>query len=288
MSMGAGYRPHITFLLGKPLRMSSVIAHVIQRLHREVPMVTVYRPGEGNQLPPLIFQSDLVVQRGLIAGQLDSAVELELAGVRCINSPTATHTMNNRAQIMSLLAAAALPVPETITAQTWDEVIEITDKRPVVVKGLDGSEGRGLNVHLAANGYLPSQAPFEAPFIVQEYIPSNAMVRKLYVIGRHTRGLIKNAGVMQTSSTLAVPIDVDRPLSDLARHAGAVLGMQIYGVDILYSLNGPIIIDANPFPGFRNVPDAARLIADHLSGIVTGSEGAARSGRFAGVVSGRS
>lgn len=267
------HRPHITFLLGKPLRLDSVIAEVIQRLHREMPTITVCRPLQGNQLPALIFESDLVVQRGLVADELDTVIELELAGVRCVNSPAATRAANNRAHVMSLLAAAGVPVPETVTAHTWEEVVELTASRPVAVKGLDGSAGRGMSVLLAIDGCLPKEAPFEGPFIVQEYIPSNATVRKIYVVGSHTRGLVKNAGIPPTSGKLIVPIDVDRRISDLARLVGPALGMEIYGVDILYRLNGPVIIDANPFPGFRNVPDAARLIANHLSDVVMASRG---------------
>lgn len=68
-----------------------------------------------------------------------------------------------------------------------------------------------------------------------------------------------------------MPIDITTRLSELARRAGATLGMEIYGVDILEGTNGLIIIDVNPFPGSRDVPDAARLIANNLVGIVTRS-----------------
>jgi len=231
-------------------------------------MITVYKPVRGNQLPPLVFGSDLVVQRGLGADELESAIELELAGVRCINSPGATNAITDRAHIMSLLAAAALPVPKTAAANTWEEVIEIADERPTAVKGLDGSVGRGLHVHLAVDGRLPHRAPFSGPFIVQEYIPAHDTVRKLYVVGSHTRGLGKSVGTSRTARSPGVPIQIAPRLSDLARRAGAALGMEIFGVDILDGPNGPMIIDVNPFPGFRDVPDAARLIANHLSEIV--------------------
>jgi len=234
-------------------------------------MITIYRPAQGNQLPPLVFQSNLVVQRGLRADELESIIQVELAGVRCVNSPNATQGINDRARMMSLLAAAALPVPKTITAHTWEEVIEFADNRPAAIKRLDGSVGRGLHVLLSADGRLPLRAPFGGPFIVQEYISADDTVRKLYVVGNHTRGLSKSAGNSRTSPGSGVPIDITPRLSDLPRHAGAALGMEIYGVDILDGTNGPIIVDVNPFPGFRDVPDAARLIANHLVGIVTRS-----------------
>lgn len=262
--MSIDHRPHITFLLGKPFRISSVVAHVIQRLHHKVPMITVYRPQPGIPLPPLVFQADLVVQRGLPAAELESAIQLELAMVRCINSPIATHAISNRANLMALLAAAALPVPKTMTAATWEEVIEITDKRPAAIKGLDGRIGRGAHVLLTSDGRLPHQAPFGGPFIVQEYIAADPMVHKLYVAGNHTRELRKLSNPLQRPHIPAVAIDRTPHLSSLARLAGKALGIEIYGVDILDGPSGPVIIDVNAFPGFRDVPDAARLIADHL------------------------
>lgn len=197
--MGIDDRPHVAFLLGKPFRTSSVIAHFIERLHRDAPMITVYRPGQGNRLPPLVFQSNLVVQRGLRADELESIIQVELAGVRCVNSPSATQGINDRARMMSLLAAAALPVPKTSSAHTWEEVIEFADNLPAAVKKLDGSVGRGLHVLLSADGRLPLRAPVGGPFIVQEYISADDTVRKLYVVGNHIRGLSKSAGNSRTT-----------------------------------------------------------------------------------------
>ncbi len=176
--------------------------------------------------------------------------------MRCINSPLATRAIHNRADMMSLLSREGLPVPETTTVSTWDGVVETVAKRPAAIKSVDGSAGRGTGVLLAPDGNLPQTRPFDGPFVAQEYIPSYATVRKIYVVGRHTRGLIKSAGITEQPENLIVPFDVDEQVSDLARRAGTALGIEIYGVDILYGMTGPVIIDVNPFPGFRDVPDA--------------------------------
>lgn len=269
--MSMGHRPHVTFLLDKPLRMSSVIAHVIQRLHRQVPMITVYRPIPDSDLPPRVLQSGLVVQRGLLANELATAIQLEQASVPCVNSAVATRNLGDRTVMMSLLAAAALPIPRTFTAHFWKDVVEITCKRPVAVKALDGRIGRGQHVLLAADGNLPVQPPCGGPFILQEYVPLQCDGTQAVYRGEPHQSFHQGYGsVIVARSGYA---NRDRS-SHLARHAGAAVGMEIYGVDFLYDLNGPKIIDVNPFPGFRNVPYAARLIANHLSEIVmTSREG---------------
>lgn len=226
-------QPHIAFLVGKPLRANSVIAEVIHRLHRDVPTITIHRPVQGQQLPSLVFECDLVVQRGLYGDELDSAIQMESAGVRCINSAVSTQALGNRATVMTRLDAAGLPIPNTVSVDSWKDVVELSGKRPLAVKARDGETGRGLRVLLSTDGNVPSEAPFDGPFIVQEYVPSNAAVRKVYVVGRHVRGLLKNAGSSRAAQDPSVPIDLDAGMVDLALFAGAALNIEIYGVDFL-------------------------------------------------------
>ncbi len=58
--------------------------------------------------------------------------------------------------------------------------------------------------------------------------------------------------------------DVDADLRRLARRVGSALNLDIYGVDVVPGPDGPIVIDVNPFPGFRGVADAGTIIAGHI------------------------
>ncbi|MBG6191119.1 glutathione synthase/RimK-type ligase-like ATP-grasp enzyme [Arthrobacter sp. CAN_A212] len=42
------------------------------------------------------------------------------------------------------------------------------------------------------------------------------------------------------------------------------LALQIFGVDFLMGEAGPVIVDVNPFPGFRGVGEGPAMIAEHL------------------------
>lgn len=147
-------------------------------------------------------------------------------------------------------------------------MIEFTDRRPFAVKALNGETGRGLHVLVSADGNLPRVAPFVGPFMVQEYVHSDATVCKIYVVGSQTSGLLKNAGTSIASQYPRLPIDIDPDIADMALLAGAALDIEFYGVDFLFDRDGPKIIDVNPFPGFRKVSNAARRIATYLSEIV--------------------
>ncbi|MDQ4069776.1 MAG: hypothetical protein M3203_09965, partial [Actinomycetota bacterium] len=49
--------------------------------------------------------------------------------------------------------------------------------------------------------------------------------------------------------------------------AGAALGLEIFGVDLVVGGDGPVVVDVNGFPGFKGVPPAAAWIADHLRAV---------------------
>lgn len=120
---------------------------------------------------------------------------------------------------------------------------------------------------MAKDGRLPASVPFPGPYIVQDYIETDGSIHKLYVAGTQVRGLLKPSMLAQQSDTRVTPFDVNADLALLARRTGDALGLDIFGFDVLYGRDGPVLIDVNPFPGFRGVSDAARLIANHIASL---------------------
>jgi ribosomal protein S6--L-glutamate ligase len=84
----------------------------------------------------------------------------------------------------------------------------------------------------------------------------------VYVAGRACRGLLKPWP--RRGSAAQRPFAPEPLLGDLARAVGRVLELEIYGVDFVVGETGPLIVDVNGFPGFKGVPEAARLIVEHL------------------------
>lgn len=265
MPSSVHHPPVIAFLLGKPLHSTSVIGEVVERLHHRFPTIVLHHPGNSSDIPDAVSRSDLIVQRSLSHQALIAAERLQNAGVRCVNPVDATLACSSRAGVMSLLTNAGLPVPSTQAVLTWAQVVDVAQHRPVVVKRETADVGRGANVMLTDIGALPSDAPFAGPYIVQDYIETDAMVYKLYVAGSHMRGLLKPNTLAQQSIDKATPFDIDADLAFLASRTAEALGLDIFGVDVLIGKDGPVLIDVNPFPGFRGVSDGARLIANHIA-----------------------
>jgi ribosomal protein S6--L-glutamate ligase len=43
------------------------------------------------------------------------------------------------------------------------------------------------------------------------------------------------------------------------------MGLQLYGVDLLITGGRPVVVDVNPFPGFRGAREPARSLLRFLS-----------------------
>ena len=263
---GAG-PPRMACLLGKPPRPTTVLSEVLDRLRAIPAVVTVYLPKGDTPVPASLFDAHLVIHRGLGLAELTSALRLEHAGVRCCNRIAAAIAVRDRMATLLRLGESGVPVPATWPAATWMDVLDSSRGQPVVVKAADGSIGRGRSVLITDSGSLPRQQPFAGPYVVQEFIRGDGQDYKVYVAGPSARGLVKHRAAFQNEDALSRPFEVDAELSALSGRVRLAVDLEIYGFDVLYGPTGPVVIDVNPFPGFRGVRQAAEVIADYLSAI---------------------
>lgn len=270
----------IAFILGKPVRPNTIFPEVFDRLRANGATITVHVPSVGDPFPSAYDAPDLLVQRGLGADALEYAHGLEKAGARFCNSVAATIDVADRALVTQTLARHGLPVPNTTRVDTWQAVRKLAPGQPLVVKVADGSVGRGQGVLISEAGALPPEPPFPGPFIVQDFIAGDGDTCKIYVAGSESRGLIKRWPPRQPSDSRGVPFAVDVNLAELAQRVGVALNLEIFGLDIITGPSGPVIIDVNPFPGFRGVPQAARLVSGHLINIL--HDESHNAGRYSG------
>lgn len=265
MRPAASTRParHIAFLLGKPPKPTTLFPELFGILQKAGVVVTVHLPHDQPDLPEGLAEVDLIVHRGLQPEALATVQALERAGIPVCNPPAATELARNRLGLAVLLKKARLPVPLTTTAATWEEA-RVTATMLSVIKTVGEADGRGGQVIAGTCADLPAEKPFAGPYLVQPFVPNEGVDRKLYVAGRAVRGLLKPSPLHHTHVTTGTPFAPDAVLTALAQQVGEVVGLELYGVDVLLGEGGPVVVDVNPFPGFRGVKDAPRLIAEHL------------------------
>lgn len=253
----------VAFLLGKPPKPGTLLPEVIARLNAVGVRTGVHLLHDQPELPEWVTKADLVVHRGLKRRALRSVAQLAEVQIPCCNPLDAVLLTRQRPALMARLQKAGLPVPLTVVAQTWQEARNAATTLSVI-KTVEGAEGRGENVIQGTLADLPDEPPFAGPYVVQPYIDNDGLDRKLYVAGRRLSGLLKPSPLTGGHVTEGSSFVVGDVLSDLAGRVAEVTGLEIFGVDLLLAEAGPVIVDVNPFPGFRGVSDAPAMISDHV------------------------
>lgn len=259
----------VALVLGKRPRPGTVVAEVMDHLITTGLTHRVHLPHDDPVAPADLTSADLVLHRGLDPRHLPLLDAVAEAGTPVCNPPDGIRRLLTKDALHAALVAAEIPTPTARVHAAWPAVLaeeeqarnSATGQGPgVVVKAVDGA-GRGAGVLPSP---LPARPPLEGPWIVERHIPNDGLDRKLYVIGDRVHGLLKpstlTADHTEGGSPFTVPADVAR----LARRTAQELEVHLCGVDVLLGPDGPVVVDVNPFPGYRGVERAARDVADHV------------------------
>jgi ribosomal protein S6--L-glutamate ligase len=215
-------------------------------------------------------EHDLYVLKSHTQLSLSLAGVLHARGARLLDAYPACAATQNKIITSRLLKAAGIPAPATWVIGDPAELEPVVAHRPLIVKPVNGHRGAGVHlVRDAAQLHAAVEASGDALVIVQEHIPGTGEDLKVYVVGDQVFAVRKEFS--ETSFTVAGrPVPVDDEVRTIALRAGAALGLTLYGLDIIESDDGPVVVDANYFPGYKGVPDAGALIGEHLHAVATG------------------
>ena len=252
-----------SLLLGKPPKPGSLLAEVIEDLTAGGSTVDVLLPHEQTIDPDSLNGQDLVAHRGLHTTLTPLLGSLHDRGIPLCAPFAADELLRERRLWHTRLAETGIPVPRAEEHADWASVLEAGRDEEIVVKALSGP-GRGSQVLAGTAATLPAEAPFTGPYLVEPRLVAEDIDRKLYVAGGEVRGLLKPSTLTHPHVTSGEPFTPDEELVDLALAAGRVLGVHLFGADVLLTPGGPVVIDVNAFPGYRGVDGAPGLVAAHL------------------------
>lgn len=208
--------------------------------------------------------------------------QFAMTGAYCLNTADAIAVSRDKLQAHQLLARFGVGMPVTAfasAATSMAQVMEIVGGAPLVVKLLQGSQGRGVVLaesEQAARSVISAFQDLDAPFLVQEFIAEakGADIRLLVVGGRVAAAMKRQAKAGEFRSNLhrggtAECIKPSREEKDAAIRAVRLMGLQVAGVDLLRSNSGPKILEVNSSPGLKGVEavtgeDIAGLIIEHI------------------------
>jgi ribosomal protein S6--L-glutamate ligase len=211
---------------------------------------------------------DLVVLKSHTELALSLAASLHAHGVPLLNPYPGCATLQDKLVAVSRLRSFGVPVPTSWTTGHPALLADVVDSWPVIVKPHRGHRGAG--VHLARDAAeLARLPPFETPVIVQSFAPGPGEDLKVYVVGEEVSAVRKPFGP-DSFTRPGIPAPVEPAVWDAAMRCGEGFGLGLYGLDVIESPDGPVVVDVNYFPGYKGVPGAAEQIAAYVDDYARG------------------
>lgn len=101
----------------------------------------------------------------------------------------------------------------------------------------------------------------EGMLIAQPYVPNRGTDIKVYGVGGELFATERCSPLHPDASVRERRVPLSAEVAEIAARVGVVYGLDLYGVDVLLGPDGPVVVDVNDFPSFRQVPDAAARVA---------------------------
>ncbi|KKL99901.1 hypothetical protein LCGC14_1809770, partial [marine sediment metagenome] len=112
-------------------------------------------------------------------------------------------------------------------------------------------------------GELPAAA---GPIFAQQYVQGqgNGLDLKAYVVGDQVFAVSRPFPPRTAVEKRGQPYALSREVREICLRCGQLFGLELYGVDLIETPDGPSVIEVNCFPGYKGVPEAERLLGDYL------------------------
>ncbi|MEZ8326059.1 30S ribosomal protein S6--L-glutamate ligase [Vibrio cyclitrophicus] len=235
----------------------------------------------GEELP----QYDAVIPRiGASITFYGTAVvrQFEMMGTFCINESVAISRSRDKLRSLQLLSRKGIGLPKTGFASRPDKIQDLIKNvggAPLVIKLLEGTQGIGVvlaETNKAAESVIEAFMGLKANILVQEFIEeANGADIRCFVVGNKVIAAMKRqAGEGEFRSNLhrggtAQLVKLTKEERATAINAAKIMGLNLCGVDILQSMNGPVVMEVNSSPGLEGIEKATgKDVADMIFGFI--------------------
>jgi ribosomal protein S6--L-glutamate ligase len=210
-------------------------------------------------------QADLYLLKSHAPQALDVAHYLEQQGATVVNSWESSQACQDRVLMAERMHRANLPWPRTWNFATLETLLGehellATLPFPLIIKSYYSHRGDLVDkVHGVEE--LQALAPrwSQESVVLQEFAAGDGWDIKLWVIDSQIFAARRRTPLEANASKEDFPItpeDLPPDWAHITREIGRVFNLRLYGVDLLLTERGPMIVDVNSFPGFRGVPGA--------------------------------
>lgn len=213
--------------------------------------------------------------------------QFEMMGTFSINESVAISRSRDKLRSLQLLSRKGIGMPRTGFANhpdRIDDLIKNVGGAPVVIKLLEGTQGIGVvlaDTAKTAEAIIEAFMGLNASILVQEYIEEagGADIRCLVVGGKVIAAMKRQGAPGEFRSNLhrggsASLVRLSPAERKTAVDAAKTMGLNMCGVDILRSKNGPMVMEVNSSPGLEGIEtatgkDIAGMIIEFIANTAT-------------------
>ncbi|OHB76937.1 MAG: hypothetical protein A2Z34_10910 [Planctomycetes bacterium RBG_16_59_8] len=207
----------------------------------------------------------------------------DMMGIPVVNGHLPISQAKNKLASLQLLANAGVPVPDTIMSRYpkyLDKIMKLIGGPPAILKLLRGTQGTGVIYSESAQSVesvLDTIWSLGEDILLQQYVAESkgTDIRVLVIDGEARAAMrrIPKKGEFRSNihrGGKGVKVDIPEKHRRIAVRAAAAIGLNVAGVDMIESDNGPLVIEVNSSPGFEGLEkatgeNAARMIIEYAA-----------------------
>ena len=244
------------------------------KLQKNPPHFALYYQPDMESEPYLLPQYDAVLPRfGTGSMQMGCAVlhYFQALNVPCLNHADAFVKARDKWLSLQLLLANGIAVPTSLLGgletKANDEVRHIGT--PIILKTLSGSQGIGVVLAeqpQSAVSMLETLKQANVPTLAQEFIAeAQGADLRCFVVGNRIIAAMQRigqAGEFRANchrGARAEKVILTEQEKHVALNATKVLGLDVAGVDLIRSANGPLVLEVNASPGLEMIEKTSSI-----------------------------
>lgn len=209
--------------------------------------------------------ADLYLLKSHAPQALEVAHYLEQQGATVVNSWASSQACQDRVLMAQRMDEAHLPWPRTRHFSTLGALLQQQDALsslsfPLIIKSYYSHRGDLVDkVDSLAELHALAAQWSQEPIVIQDFAAGDGWDIKLWVVDRQIFAARRRTPLEPNAPKEDYPIapqDLPADWAHITLEIGRVFNLRLYGVDLLMTDHGPMIVDVNSFPGFRGVPGA--------------------------------
>ncbi len=197
--------------------------------------------------------------------------QFETIGTYCVNGSDGITASRDKLQAHQILSRHRIGMPTTTFAASpkdTSNLISLVGGAPLIVKLLESTQGKGVvlaETKKAAESVISAFRGLKASFLVQHFVKEAAGedIRCLVIGGKVVAAMRRKAEAGEFRSNLhqggsATSVRITKAEREAAVKAARAFRLNMAGVDLLRSDDGPKVLEVNSSPGIEGIEKASK------------------------------